>query len=130
MFTGHHEALAEALGASAATVITNANLGFSSRGAKHAPRVLRDRARIEAATRIVAASCLEYDRESARPGLHNAAVRAGVDPVVVARVLIFSRRADGKAPNPGLVMPDPAPGRPRPEGHGVGEIVPSGCSPQ
>jgi GAF domain-containing protein len=90
-FTGHHEALAHALGASAATVITNADLGFLSRErAKQAPGVLHDQARIDAAVGILAARYGE-GIERARARLHKAAMRARVNPVVVARVLIFAQ---------------------------------------
>jgi hypothetical protein len=51
--------------------------------------VLRDQARIETAAGILAAQYRE-DVETARARLLRAAQRAGVDPVVVARVLIFS----------------------------------------
>jgi hypothetical protein len=89
-FTGLHEALAAALGGSAESVVTNADLGFSSLArAKQAPGVLHDRARIETAVGILAAR-YRQDLESARTRLLRAARRAGVDPVVVATVLIFA----------------------------------------
>jgi GAF domain-containing protein len=89
-FSGHHEALAAALGGSAQSVITNADLGFSTlERAKQAPAVLHDRARIETAVGMLAARYRE-NVESARARLLRAAQRAGIDPAVVARVLIFS----------------------------------------
>jgi GAF domain-containing protein len=89
-FTGLHETLAAALGGSAASAITNADLGFSTlEKARQAPKMLRDQARIETAAGILAAQYRE-DVETARARLLRAAQRAGVDPVVVARVLIFS----------------------------------------
>ena len=89
-FDGLHETLATALGGSAESVITNADLGFSSlERARQAPAVLRDRARIDTAVGILAAR-YRQDVETARTRLLRAAQRAGVDPVVVARVLIFS----------------------------------------
>jgi GAF domain-containing protein len=89
-FAGRHETLAAALGGSAESVVTNADLGFSSRErARQAPGVLLDRARIETAVGILAAR-YRQDLESARARLLRAARRAGVDPVVVARVLIFA----------------------------------------
>jgi GAF domain-containing protein len=89
-FTGRHESLAAALGGSAESMITNADLGFSTlERAKQAPAVLRDRARIETAVGMLAARYHEtIDR--ARSRLLKAAQLARVDPVVVARVLIFS----------------------------------------
>ena len=89
-FAGRHETLAAALGGSAESVVTNADLGFSSRErARQAPGVLLDRARIETAVGILAAR-YRQDLESARARLLRASRRAGVDPVVVARVLIFA----------------------------------------
>jgi ribosomal protein L17 len=89
-FTGLHEALAAALGGSAESVITNADLGFSTLDkARQAPAVLRDQTRVETAVGILAARYRE-DVEAARTRLLHAAQRANVDPVVVARVLIFS----------------------------------------
>lgn len=89
-FDGLHETLATALGGSAETVITNADLGFSSlERARQAPAVLRDQARVDTAVGILAARYRE-DLETARARLLRAAQRASVDPVVVARVLIFA----------------------------------------
>ena len=89
-FTGVHQALAAALGGSAESVITNADLGFSSlERAKQAPSALRDRAKIETAAGILAAHFRE-DLAKAHDRLYQAARRARVDPVVVARVLIFA----------------------------------------
>ena len=89
-FTGRHDSLASALGGSASSVITNADLGFTTLDrAKQAPSILRDSARIETAVGMLAARYHE-SIDSARARLLQAAYRAGVDPVVVARVLIFS----------------------------------------
>src|SRR4051794_5831331 len=89
-FTGRHEALASALGGSAQSAITNADLGFSPlERAKQAPAVLHDRARIETAVGMLAARYRE-NIDSARARLLRAAQRAGIDPAVVARVLIFA----------------------------------------
>jgi GAF domain-containing protein len=91
-FEGLHETLAAALGASAETVITNADLEFSSRErARLAPRVLQDRARVEAAVGMLAARYREHVDHS-RERLARAAERAGVDPVIVATVLIFAHQ--------------------------------------
>ena len=89
-FTGLHQALAAALGGSAESAITNADLGFSSlERARRAPSMLRDRTRIETATGILAAQFRE-DLAKASDRLYQAAQRASVDPMVVARVLIFT----------------------------------------
>jgi hypothetical protein len=89
-FSGVHDELAAALGGSAESVVTNADLGFTTLGkAQQAPRLLRDRARIETAVGILAAQFRE-DLDTARARLLQAAHRAGVDPVVVARVLTFA----------------------------------------
>jgi GAF domain-containing protein len=89
-FTGLHQALAAALGGSAESAISNADLGLSSlERARLAPRLLRDRNRIETATGILAAQ-LREDLAKAGDRLYQAAERASVDPVVVARVLIFT----------------------------------------
>jgi GAF domain-containing protein len=89
-FHGRHETLAAALGGSAESVITNADLGFSTlERAKQAPGVLRDRARIDTAVGMLAARYHE-DPETAQARLLRAAQRANVDPAVVAAVLIFS----------------------------------------
>ena len=91
-FEGLHETLAAALGASAETVITNADLGFSSRErARQAPRVLKDRARVDVAVGMLAARYRE-DVDDSRARLLRAAERAGVDPVIVATVLIFAHQ--------------------------------------
>jgi hypothetical protein len=93
-FTGLHEALAEALGGSADSVIMNADLGFSTlERARQALEVLHDRARIDTAVGILAAQHRE-DPDRALARLLHAAQRANVDPVVVARVLIFSVQVD------------------------------------
>jgi GAF domain-containing protein len=89
-FSGRHETLAAALGGSAESVTTNADLGFSSLDrAKQAPALLRDRARIDTAVGMLAAR-YDEDPDTAHARLLRAAQRANVDPAVVAAVLIFS----------------------------------------
>lgn len=89
-FTGVHEALAAALGGVAESVVTNADLEFSSlERARQAPSVLRDRTRIETAVGILSVQFRE-DLAQASDRLYKAAQRASVDPAVVARVLIFA----------------------------------------
>ena len=78
-FDGLHQTLAAALGGSAETAITNADLGFSTlERARRAPTVLRDRARIDTAAGILAARYREdvegrglgcYARRSARASI-------------------------------------------------------------
>lgn len=90
-FQGLHQELAEALGASALSMVTNADLGFRSREeARRAPARLRDRAQEDAAIGLLA-SRYNQDLEAARSRLMDAAERAGVSAAVVARVLLITR---------------------------------------
>jgi GAF domain-containing protein len=88
-FTGHHDELARALGASASDVVTNADLSFATRlSAGRAPRQLRDTQQIETATGLLAARS-DHDIDRARARLRDAAARAGVDEALVAQVMIL-----------------------------------------
>ena len=88
-FSGHHEQLAGALGASASDVVTNADLSFSTRlSAAQAPRQLGDYHRIETAAGLLAARS-DQDVDQARARLRDAAARAGVDEAVLAHVMIL-----------------------------------------
>ena len=91
-FKDVHETLATGLGASAGSVITNADLGFVSRDrARHAPCVLpRSCPRWKSAVGILAARYRESVERCPRQTAAGSTASAGVDPVVVARVLIFS----------------------------------------
>jgi hypothetical protein len=90
-FDGRHEILAATLGASANGIVTDADLGFATRErARAAPAVLLAQADIETAVGLLAAY-YAVGIEEAHRRLLEAARQAGVDPSVVARVLILSR---------------------------------------
>jgi GAF domain-containing protein len=94
-FDGHHDALAEACGAWAEGVVTNADLTFTSRlRAAAAPARLRDNAFFDAATGYIAAH-QDIDTESAAAKIRDAAVRAGVTPADVARFLLNTKPETG-----------------------------------
>jgi GAF domain-containing protein len=87
-FIGHDEALATALGASAGSAVTDADLGFFTRRlAEQAPSRLRERRDVEVAVGLLAA---RYDEsvDQAQERLATAAARAGVAQPLVARVLV------------------------------------------
>ena len=87
-FSGHHDDLADALGASASGAVANADLSFESRRrAEEAPRQLRDLRMVEVATGILAAR-EALDVDAARDRLADAARRAGVTEAQAAEVLI------------------------------------------
>jgi len=87
-FTGHHDALAELLGAWAPGAVANADLSFSTRRlAEDAPRRLRERARFDTAVGLLAArGPMELDQ--ARRRLVSAAERAGVSLSRIAQAVI------------------------------------------
>jgi len=88
-FTGHHDELAKLLGSRAAEAVTNADLSFSTRfEAAAAPGRLRERADIETAVGLLAAQ-RHITVDEARELLTQAAAQAGVDEVLVARVMIL-----------------------------------------
>jgi GAF domain-containing protein len=87
-FVGHHQELADALGASAVGAVTNADLGFHSRErAALAPGQLRDQQLIEVAVGILAAR-EHLEIEAARSHLSDAAARAGITVPQAARVVV------------------------------------------
>jgi transcriptional regulator with GAF, ATPase, and Fis domain len=89
-FDGHHDELADACGAWAEGVVTNADLTFTSRlRAAAAPTRLRDNQFFDAATGYVAAH-QDIGTEAAAAKIRDAAVRAGVSPADVARFLVNS----------------------------------------
>ena len=93
-FAGHHHELAELLGARASEAVTNADLSFSTRfEAAAAPRRLRDRADIETAVGLLAAQ-RHITVDEAQERLTQAAAQAGIEEVLVARVmiLVYQRR--------------------------------------
>ncbi len=86
-FHGRLDALAEALGASQAGAVTNADLGFDSRRrAEEAPGRLRDQRVIDVAVGLLAAR-EGVDVDMARALLLAAAQRAGIDVVQAALVV-------------------------------------------
>lgn len=91
-FVGRHEALASALGASAAGAVTNADLAFESRcRAVEAPRQLREQHVVEVGVGILAAR-EDIELETARARLHEAATRAGLSDPQAAQLLVDMHR--------------------------------------
>jgi GAF domain-containing protein len=87
-FVGHHEQLALVFGAWAVGAVTNADLSFTTRkNAEGAPQSVRDQNLVDVATGIVAAQ-LAVDVETARRSLRDAALRAGVSLVHLARDIV------------------------------------------
>lgn len=96
-FTGHHDELADALGASASEVVTNADLSFATRlRAARAPAQLRATQEIETATGLLAAR-YDHNVDRARARLRDAAARAGVEEALVARLMILVHSDDRDA---------------------------------
>jgi ANTAR domain len=89
-FEGHHDELAEVFGAWAAGAIANADLSFTTREeAQAAPQRVQEQHFIDVATGILAAR-LGVDVDTASARLHDAAVRAGVALVELARSIVES----------------------------------------
>jgi GAF domain-containing protein len=87
-FDGHHEALAAIFGAWAPGAVTNADLSFRTRlEAAAAPRRARDQHLVDQACGWVAAS-QGVDVPIARQRLREAAARAGITEVQVARAVL------------------------------------------
>jgi GAF domain-containing protein len=86
-FEGHHDALAQALGASARHAITNADLSFSTAlAAAQSPARLADQKDIDIALGIIAAK-QDVDIPTAQQLLREAAARAGIRPGQAARAI-------------------------------------------
>ena len=86
-FVGHHDQLAQALGASAAHAVTNADLSFSTRlEAAQAPQRLADQDDIDIALGIIAGS-QDVTIGTAQERLREAAARAGITEGQAARAL-------------------------------------------
>lgn len=97
-FGGHHEQLAEVFGAWASGAVANADLSFSTRTeAQAAPQRARDRCVIDVAIGIVAAE-LGLRVDAAEDRLRDAASRAGVSLLTVAREIVRAR--DGRKSGP------------------------------
>ncbi|WP_416957446.1 ANTAR domain-containing protein [Nocardioides sp. T5] len=87
-FVDRHARLAAAFGAWAPGAVTNADLTFSTRGlAEQAPAQLQERAWLDSATGVVAAQ-RGITVTEARAHLEDAARRAGVPVVRLARVVL------------------------------------------
>ncbi|MEO5853155.1 MAG: hypothetical protein ABIQ15_11650 [Nocardioides sp.] len=90
-FSGHHEELGRALGALAAGVVTNADLGFDSRRrAAEAPGILRDQQLTDVAVGILAAG-EDGDLGVGMARLTDAAARAGVTVARAAQMFIVAQ---------------------------------------
>lgn len=91
-FDGHHDQLAEILGAWAPGAITNADLPFRAlREAEEAPGRLRRSNLLEEATRIVGL-IQELTPDAARQRIRDAAARAGISEEQLAEAVIRLRR--------------------------------------
>lgn len=90
-FVGHHEELADVFGAWAAGAVANADLSFTTRRkAQAAARQLREQTWIDVAAGILSAY-LGIDVEAAEDRLREAAARAGVSAVEIARTVVRAR---------------------------------------
>ena len=86
-FVGHHQELAQALHASAAEAVTNADLSFSTRlAALEAPQRLTEQHDVDIALGMITES-QGVDIAAARQRLREAAARAGVSEQQAARVI-------------------------------------------
>lgn len=91
-FAGHHEQLAEILGAWAPGVVTNADLPFRAlHEARATPGRLRRAGTLEEATRIVA-MVQRLAPAAARQRIRDAAARAGISEEQLAEAVIRLRR--------------------------------------
>ena len=88
-FDGQHEALAAIMGAWAPGAVRDADLEFSTRSAaRHAPQRIEDRAVLDQAAGVVMAE-RGVDEDTARGVLAQAAGRAGIPEIEVARAVIM-----------------------------------------
>ena len=86
-FVGHHDELAEALHASAAQAVTNADLSFSTRlAAVEAPQRLEEQYEVNIALGIIAES-QGVDIATAQERLRQAAARAHISEGQAARAI-------------------------------------------
>jgi GAF domain-containing protein len=93
-FDGRADALRALLGRTAGIAVTDADLPFRTReAAQNAPGTLRDRDLLDTAIGFVAATN-RVTVEEARRLLHDAARRATVDPVALARMVLQERAFD------------------------------------
>ena len=86
-FVGHHDELADALQASAASAVTNADLSFSTRlAAVEAPQRLSEQYEVDIALGMIAGS-QDVDIATARERLRQAAARANISERQAARAI-------------------------------------------
>ena len=91
-FAGHHEALAEIFGAWAAGAVINSDLSFTTRElAQRAPEQMQDHAILDLAVGMLAAR-LGCDVPTARERLRDAAQRAAITDMELARTIVNARR--------------------------------------
>lgn len=91
-FVGHHEELGEIFGAWAAGAVADADLPFNTRReAMTTVQRLREQAVVDVAIGVLAAD-LAVDVEAAQQHLEQAAARAGVSAVDLARAIVEARR--------------------------------------
>ena len=87
-FDGHHDLLADVLGAWSGGAVTDADLEFASREvAQRAPALLRVETRIIVAAHLIELAGL-VDRDDAQQRVRDAAVRAGVPLATVVDLVI------------------------------------------
>ncbi|MDX6301008.1 MAG: hypothetical protein QOF53_2222, partial [Nocardioidaceae bacterium] len=93
-FAGHHKEIADAIGAWAPGAITDADLSFDRRReAEETARRIADQAEINVAIGIVAES-QAVAADVARRRIADAATRAGLTEVDVARMVLEARSLD------------------------------------
>lgn len=93
-FDGHHDALARVFGTLANDAVVDADLAFATRtAALSAPRILRERVIIDVATALLG-SALHLDEKQAGARVTDAAARAGLAEVDVARLLTTVLESD------------------------------------
>ena len=91
-FSGHHDALADLVGADSGEAVSNADLSFSSRQrAMAAPGILHDQQEVDTAVGLIA-GLQGVDVQTAEQRLRDAAARAGVRLALVARALVLALR--------------------------------------
>ncbi len=97
-FDGHHQELADILGAWALGATTNADMSFTTLDtAREAPRVLADRTLLETAAGIVMATAHVSDDEAVQR-VRDAARRTGVSEVQVAEAVVVAMQGHGAWP--------------------------------
>lgn len=100
-FDGHHDMLAQVLGAWSGGAVTDADLGFASREvARRAPALLRVETRIIVAARLLERAGVS-SHDAAEQRLRDAAVRAGVPLGAVVDTVIDLLGPGEPEPEPG-----------------------------